>query len=65
MPEQLLISIPSDDVSTVLDALEDYVESVQDGGCDCDTCTRELEVMDALVKCILSAKQVKQTKKEG
>jgi len=50
----LLIAIPLEDVNTILDILEEYKESIEDEGCDCDSCEYELSVITPFIANIIA-----------
>lgn len=52
--EHLLLAIPVEDVSILLETLEEYIENIEDSGCDCDDCTRELDVLRTFVGTVVA-----------
>jgi hypothetical protein len=52
--QYLQVAVPVEDVSILLEVLEEYTETIEDSGCDCDDCTRELDVLRAFTGMIVS-----------
>ena len=55
----LLLPVPVNDVSLLLDIVEDLIESYEDeNSCDCDNCERDISVLKSVQFAILNAKNI-------
>ena len=55
----ILVQIPAEDVGVVLDTLEQALEDIYEGGCDCDDCARYIVTLEDLTEKILATAQIK------
>jgi len=59
--EYLQVAIPVEDVSILLETIEEYIENIEDSECDCDDCTHELDVLRAFTEMIVSTSPLAKT----
>jgi hypothetical protein len=57
--QHLLLAIPVEDVSVLLETMEETIENIEDSECDCDDCARALDVLRGFVGTVVATAPIK------